>query len=78
MHGPRDGYPLDLDGRHLTLERLEAIADGAPVRVTPDAMKRVARARALVDERIGAGDAIYGVTTGFGRLANVPVAPEDA
>lgn len=69
---------VELDGRHLTLERVEQAADGAEVRVSSDAMKRVARARALVDERFAAGEAIYGVTTGFGRLANVRIAPEDA
>ena len=70
---------IDLDGKHLTLEAVRAIAeDGAPVRVTPDARARVAAARRLVDEKFGIGDAIYGVTTGFGRLANITVKPEDA
>ncbi len=70
--------PVDLDGRHLTLESLEAVADGAPVTITPQARRRVERARAFVEERFASGDAIYGVTTGFGRLANVPVDPKDA
>ncbi len=71
-------HDVAVDGRHLTLERIEAIADGALVRVTDDAVERVTRARALVDDRFAAGDSIYGVTTGFGRLANVPVDPADA
>ena len=70
---------VDLDGKHLTLEAIRAIAEeGAPVRVTEDARARVAAARRLVDEKFGIGDAIYGVTTGFGRLANIPVEPKDA
>src|SRR5579875_2214924 len=70
---------VDLDGKHLTLEAIRAIAEeGAPVRVTEDARARVAAARRLVDEKFGMGDAIYGITTGFGRLANVPVEPKDA
>jgi histidine ammonia-lyase len=70
---------VDLDGKHLRLDEIAAVAvDGAQVRVTPQARERVARARAFVDERFDRGDAIYGVTTGFGRLANVQVAPEDA
>jgi histidine ammonia-lyase len=76
MH--RDRSVIHVDGRHLTLESVHAIADGAHVRVTPEALERVRRARALVDERFAAGDAIYGVTTGFGRLANVRVEPADA
>jgi histidine ammonia-lyase len=69
---------LELDGRHLTLEALEAAALGAPVRIAPAARGRVARAREFVDRQFAAGDRIYGVTTGFGRLANIAVAPDDA
>jgi histidine ammonia-lyase len=69
---------VELDGRHLTLEALEAVADGAPATIAAQARKRVERARAFVEERFASGEAIYGVTTGFGRLANVPVDPKDA
>jgi histidine ammonia-lyase len=70
---------ISLDGKHLSLEVIRSIAqDGALVRVTDEARARVAAARRLVDEKFGMGDAIYGVTTGFGRLANVPVDPKDA
>ena len=70
---------IDLDGKHLTLEAIHAIAvDGAQARITGDARKRVAAARRLVDEKFGNGDAIYGVTTGFGRLANIQIEPKDA
>jgi histidine ammonia-lyase len=70
---------VDLDGKHLSLESIRAIAeDAAPVRVTDGARARVAAARRLVDEKFGIGDAIYGVTTGFGRLANIQIEPKDA
>ncbi len=69
---------VELDGRHLTLEAVEAVADGAAVTISPAARDRVVRARTFVDERFADGQAIYGVTTGFGRLANVPVDPKDA
>ena len=71
-------HTVDLDGRHLTLEAVEAVSAGASVRVTPEARDRVVRARAFVDERFADGHAIYGVTTGFGRLANVQIDPKDA
>ncbi|MDQ2872921.1 MAG: aromatic amino acid lyase, partial [Candidatus Eremiobacteraeota bacterium] len=68
-----------LDGRHLTLETIRDIAENnARVSVSDEARARVAAARRVVDEKFGNGDAIYGITTGFGRLANVMVAPEDA
>ncbi len=69
---------VELDGHHLTLEAVEAVAVGAPVRVAPAARARVARARDFVDRRFASGEAIYGVTTGFGRLASISVDPADA
>jgi histidine ammonia-lyase len=69
---------VELDGRHLTLEAIEAVAGGAPVRIAPAARERVALAREFVENRFAEGEPIYGVTTGFGRLANIPVDPADA
>ncbi|HYL27380.1 MAG TPA: histidine ammonia-lyase [Candidatus Nitrosotalea sp.] len=69
---------IELDGRHLTLEAIEAVAAGAPVRIAPDARARVERARKFVDDRFASGETIYGVTTGFGRLASISVDPADA
>lgn len=70
---------VDIDGRQLTLESIRAVAvNGAEIRITADARRRVASARRLVEEKLAQGEAIYGVTTGFGRLANVPIAREDA
>jgi len=70
---------VELDGRHLTLEAIRAVAvNGAEIRITGDARRRVASARRLVEEKLEQGEAIYGVTTGFGRLANVPIARADA
>jgi histidine ammonia-lyase len=69
---------LKLDGRHLTLEGVESAALGARVEIAPAARERVKRARDFVDQKFAAGEKIYGVTTGFGRLANIAVAPADA
>lgn len=69
---------VELDGHHLTLEAIEAVSAGAPVRITPAAQERVTRARDFVEERFASGEAIYGVTTGFGRLASISVDPADA
>jgi len=69
---------VELDGRHLTLEEIETVAAGGQVRIAAAARERVARARAFVDDRFASGEAIYGVTTGFGRLAGIRVDPADA
>ncbi|MGB8964805.1 MAG: histidine ammonia-lyase, partial [Candidatus Cybelea sp.] len=69
---------VEIDGHHLTLEAIEAVASGSSLRIAPAARERVARARAFVEREFASGKAIYGVTTGFGRLANIAVAPQDA
>ena len=72
-------HAVELDGKALSLEAIRAVAqDGVPVRLTDEARKRVARARAFVDDQFAKGEPIYGVTTGFGRLANVQVDPSNA
>jgi histidine ammonia-lyase len=62
-----------------TLELLEDVARGA---VSPplDARdrERIAAARAVIDDALAQGTAVYGVTTGFGRLASVRIPAEDA
>ncbi|MDQ6932124.1 MAG: histidine ammonia-lyase [Candidatus Eremiobacteraeota bacterium] len=70
---------IELDGRKLSLEAIRAVAcEGVPVYVSSGARQRVAAARDFVERQFDNGAAIYGVTTGFGRLANVSVAPADA
>jgi histidine ammonia-lyase len=68
-----------LDGNMLTLETIESIAvDGTQIDVSAAARARVAAARECVERQFSAGAVIYGVTTGFGRMANVTIAPADA
>lgn len=69
---------VQLDGRSLSLEAIEAVAAGESVGITSAAQKRVAAARDFVEREFAGGKAIYGVTTGFGRLANIAVDPADA
>ena len=64
-----------LNGSNLTLDSLLAIADDyQTVGLAPDAAARVDSSRAVVD-RQALGDApIYGINTGFGALAESPIA----
>ncbi|MDZ7373948.1 MAG: histidine ammonia-lyase [candidate division KSB1 bacterium] len=68
-----------LDGEHLTLEDLHAAATSPLVRieVSPQARRRMQAARQLIEERVREGRVVYGVTTGFGKLAQVVIPPED-
>jgi histidine ammonia-lyase len=63
----------------LTPGRLEAVARGAaPPPLDGAARERIRAARAVVEEAVARGDAVYGVTTGIGELASVRIEPADA
>ena len=65
-----------LDGRSLTLEQVESVADGAPCRLAAEARREVCRSRAVVERAVASGEQVYGVNTGFGKLAKVRI-PDD-
>ncbi|MDR3750389.1 MAG: histidine ammonia-lyase [Terracidiphilus sp.] len=67
-----------LDGQPLTLAEIEAVSlAGCPLAVAPAALTRMAVSRALIEEILAAGQTVYGVNTGFGKLADVRIAPEN-
>lgn len=62
---------LFIDGRHLSLEDVLEVAEGrAGVRISPVAKIRMKRSRDFVERVLEQGEKIYGVTTGFGMLAD--------
>jgi histidine ammonia-lyase len=62
-----------------TLEQLEAVARGAaPPPLDAGDRERIAASRAVVERALETGESIYGVTTGFGQLESVRIAPADA
>jgi histidine ammonia-lyase len=69
---------IEIDGRSLTLEAVERAAHdpSRTFRLTSKARTAIERSRAYVEEIIASGERIYGVTTGFGRLAEVFISPE--
>ena len=71
---------LHLDGASLALEDLAPLAlEGEPVRleIASSVHDRVRASRAMVDRHVEAGDVVYGLTTGFGKLKNVAVPRAD-
>jgi len=69
---------LEIDGHHLTLEDVEAVAQGREKpRLNARAARQLKESRHMVDEALREGRPVYGVTTGFGELARVPIPPED-
>jgi histidine ammonia-lyase len=62
-----------------SLAELETVARGAAPPPLDDADRaRIARGRAVIEDAVARGTAVYGVTTGFGQLASVRIAPADA
>ncbi len=65
-------------GARLTLEDVLAAAHGEEVRLSPGALPRIQAARDVVERKVAGGETVYGVTTGFGSLANVRLQPDQA
>ncbi len=67
-----------LVGRRLTLHDVVRVARGGqPVALCPDAAGRISESRAYIEQIVAEGRVVYGVTTGFGKLANVRIDPAD-
>jgi histidine ammonia-lyase len=68
---------LQLTGRDLTVPDVVAVARGGrAVEVSNDARARMAVSRGVIEQVVASGDTVYGVTTGFGDLADVRISPE--
>ncbi len=70
---------LLLDGNSLTIADVVRAArlPACRVGVAPAALGALEASRARVERAIGSGQTIYGINTGFGKLANVRIAPGD-
>ena len=68
---------LALTGSNFTLDDLVDVSQRrVRLGLAPSARKAVAASRRVVDRAVRRGDQVYGLTTGFGHLANV-VVPRD-
>jgi histidine ammonia-lyase len=67
--------PLVLTGHSLSLAEVVAAArdPGLAIALDAGALAELARSRSLVDRAVTRGDTIYGINTGFGKLANVRI-----
>lgn len=69
---------VELDGRSLTLSDIELVAfDEAPVSIADSARRAMERSRQVVREKAASDEVVYGVSTGFGRLADTRIPSED-
>jgi histidine ammonia-lyase len=68
---------VPLTGKALSLSDWRGIARGAPVELADGALAAVAASAATVAEIVRRGNAVYGINTGFGRLAHIRVDTND-
>jgi len=68
---------ITLTPSEVPLADWRAIYGGAECRLDPGCRPAVAAAADLVAAIVGRGEAVYGINTGFGKLATVRIAPAD-
>lgn len=66
-----------LNGTSMTLADVVSVARGTPVELASTAVKTMETARAYVEELIRQKQAVYGITTGFGRFSDVVIKADD-
>lgn len=60
-----------------TCAQWQAVHDGAPARLDPASAPLVAASAAAVDRIVARGAPVYGINTGFGKLASVRIANDE-
>ena len=68
---------LVIGNEPLTLEDVERVArHGEAVELSPDALERIRVCRRMLDEKMEAGEIMYGVNTGIGEFSEVVLTKE--
>jgi len=68
--------PVEIGGA-LSIQDVAAAAGGERVVLGGSAAERMDASRRLVDQKVSAGETVYGVTTGLGSLATVRLEPDE-
>jgi len=69
---------MELSGRPLSLEKIAAVAHGGEsVQIAASVRSRVLASRKVVDDIVAREAVVYGVNTGFGKLADVRIPREE-
>lgn len=68
---------IQIDGEHLDFARLyRVVFEGARVELAAQARERMLASRAVIERLIASDQAVYGVNTGFGKMASVRISRE--
>ena len=69
---------IQLDGTNLTIEETAQVArEGESVSLTASAREAIERSRGAVNALLESGEAVYGLTTGFGKFSEKRIADAD-
>lgn len=69
---------IEIDGESLDFDTFRRVAlGGEAVQLGEAARARIEAARGVIDRAVASGEAVYGVNTGFGNLANVRIDDAD-
>lgn len=69
---------IQIDGDQLSIEQVVACArQHASITLTKGAWERVAASRLMVEKMLQEERVVYGITTGFGKFADVRISPDD-
>src|SRR6266404_501451 len=69
---------MELKGKQISLVRLAAVAlGGEAVHISSVARPRIAASRKAIEQIVARDAVIYGVNTGFGKLSDVRVPPDE-
>ena len=69
---------ITLNSSGLTMEQVVDVArNGAKIQISKEALTKMAATRAHIETLAKAETPVYGISTGFGALANQHIAPED-
>ena len=69
---------ITLNSSGLTMDQVVEVArNGAKIEISKEALEKMAATRAHIESLAKADVPIYGISTGFGALANRHIAPED-
>lgn len=68
---------LELDGQSLSLSEIVAVSvDGLAVSIARNAYPRMQASRGVVENLLVRGEIAYGINTGFGKLCDVRIEPD--
>ena len=69
--------PVIVDGSSLTIEDVVRVARyGEKVEISTEAQERIRVCRTMLEQKVAAGEVMYGVNTGIGELASVALDDE--